>query len=81
MWLRFVNNLYQYIQKCVTTPHQQPDVSVTQKINSRGTELQVMNQGEETTTGVVRRPSSEEDPESPTTPTVFVRHGRVIGDQ
>jgi hypothetical protein len=46
MWLRPIQICYQYIHKRVVNPHQLPETSVTQKLNSRGTELQVMNQGE-----------------------------------
>jgi hypothetical protein len=80
MWLRPIQICYQFMQKRVATRHQQPQLSDIQRLNSHGTELQVLNQGE-TTTEVARRPSPEKDPESPPTPTIFVRHGRVIGDQ
>ena len=64
----------------MVTHYQQPETFVTQGINGCGTELQVMKQSEETTTRVVPRPFSEEDPETPATHTVFVRHGQVISN-
>ena len=79
IWLRPTKNCCLYIQKCVATLPQLPEASVTQRLNRCETNLQVMHQGEETTTGVVRRTSSEEVPET-STPTVFVRHGQVTSD-
>jgi hypothetical protein len=46
-------------------------------MNSLGIELQVLGESE-TKTASTERPSKEDDKESPTTPTVFVRRGRVI---
>ena len=50
---------------CVVSHHQQLEASVTERLKSRGTELQLMHRGEETTMGVTTRPSSVEDPATP----------------
>ena len=79
MWLRPIQICYQLMQNRATVRHQQTRVTETQRLSSYGNELQVLNQGE-TTGEVGRGPSPGEDPESPTIPTGFVRHGMVIGE-
>ena len=77
LWFKPIQNCCQHIHQHVATHHQQPNDLATQQMNSLGIELQVLGQSE-TKTASTERPSKEDDKESPTTPTVFVRRGRVI---